>query len=112
MLVLTAAAMVAACSKDDRKPQTSFEVPEEGGAPQALVLTTNVKAAVEVKSQGGVDKWNAAQNLHVYGYHHQAFRPRSLQPRLGAGLRHQSVDLRHFLYRCLYPLQCGGLFRL
>lgn len=68
MLVLTAAAMVAACSKDDRKPQTSFEVPEEGGAPQALVLTTNVKAAVEVKSQGGVDKWNAAQNLHVYGY--------------------------------------------
>lgn len=68
MFSLLAVAAVTACSKNPQDFNEPNLTPEESGAPEAVVLTTNVNASVELKSQGGVDAWNAAQNLHVYAF--------------------------------------------
>lgn len=68
MFSLMTVAAVTACSKAPQVFNEPNLTPEEAGAPEAVLLTTNVNASVEVKSQGGVDAWNAAQNLHVYAY--------------------------------------------
>ena len=68
MFVFAAVATVAACSKNSQSFDNQNLTPEENGAPVAVEFSSNVVAAVSAKSQGGVDAWDAAQNLHIYGY--------------------------------------------
>ena len=68
MFSLLAVAAVAACSKAPQENVELNSAPEESGAPEQVLLSTNVKATVEAKSQGGVDAWDATQNLHIYAY--------------------------------------------
>lgn len=65
-----AAAVVsmAACQKEAQLSSNDFTAPVEEGAAVAVEFCSNVKASVATKAQGGVDAWNAAQNLHIYGY--------------------------------------------
>ena len=68
-----AAAVVAmaACQKEAKLTSNEFSAPAEDGAPVAVLFSSNVKAAVETKAQGGVDAWDATQNLHIYGFQRQ-----------------------------------------
>ena len=68
MFSLLAVAAVAACSKAPQENVELNSAPEESGVPEQVLLSTNVKATVEAKSQGGVDAWDATQNLHIYAY--------------------------------------------
>lgn len=65
-----AAAVVAmaACQKEAQLSSNEFAAPVEDGAPVAVMFNSNVKASVSTKAQGGVDAWDATQNLHIYGY--------------------------------------------
>lgn len=65
-----AAAVVAmaACQKEAQLSSNEFSAPVEDGAPVAVSFNSNVKATVSTKAQGGVDAWDATQNLHIYGY--------------------------------------------
>lgn len=65
-----AAAVVsmAACQKEAQLSSNGFTAPVEEGAPEAVQFCSNVKASVATKAQGGVDAWNGAQNLYIYGY--------------------------------------------
>lgn len=59
---------MAACQKEAQLPSNEFTAPAEGGDPVAVLFSSNVSAAVETKAQGGVDAWDATQNLHIYGF--------------------------------------------
>lgn len=65
-----AAAVVAmaACQKEAQLSSNEFSAPVEDGAPVAVSFNSNVKATVSTKAQGGVDAWDATQNLYIYGY--------------------------------------------
>ena len=67
-----AAAVVAmaACQKGAQPGAETnyFAAPAEQGAPEAVLFSSNVKASVSAKAQGGVDEWNTNQNLKIYGY--------------------------------------------
>lgn len=69
-----AAAVVtmAACQKDAQLASDQHTPPVEDGAPVAVLFSSNVSATVETKAQGGVDAWNGAQNLHIYGFQRQS----------------------------------------
>ena len=62
---------MAACQKEAKLTSNEFTAPAEDGAPVAVLFSSNVKAAVETKAQGGVDAWDATQNLHIYGFQRQ-----------------------------------------
>ena len=72
MFSLMAVAAMAACSKGPQDFTDPNLAPEESGAPEAVLLSTNVKASVVAKSQGGVDAWNGAQHLHILGIRRQS----------------------------------------
>lgn len=72
MFSLMAVAAMTACSKDPQNFVESNQTPEEGGAAEQVLLTTNVKASVVPKSAGGVDAWDGAQHLHIYGVKRQS----------------------------------------
>ena len=72
MFSLMAVAAMTACSKDPQNFVESNQTPEEGGAAEQVLLTTNVKASVVAKSAGGVDAWDGAQHLHIYGVKRQS----------------------------------------
>ena len=68
------AAVVAAVACAKEAPQTSVEnpvvvvTPAEEGEAMPVAFGTNLTASVTVKSQGGVDAWDATQKLYVYGF--------------------------------------------
>lgn len=73
LTVCAAAAMMAACAKE--MPQTpDFGVlsPVEDAEQMEVKFHSNVMASVQTKAQGGVDVWNGAQNLHIYGFQRQS----------------------------------------
>ena len=72
------AAVVAAVACAKEAPQTSVEnpvvvvTPAEEGEAMPVAFGTNLTASVTVKSQGGVDAWDATQKLYVYGFQRTA----------------------------------------
>lgn len=69
ILLFAAAIAAVACAKEAPLSYNEFAAPIEEGLPEASVqFRSNVKATVGLKSQGGVDAWDATQNLHVYGF--------------------------------------------
>lgn len=77
ILLLAAAVAAVACAKE--APQTSVEnqvvvttPAEENETSMPVAFGTNLTASVTVKSQGGVDAWDATQTLYVYGFQRQA----------------------------------------
>ena len=71
--VCAAVAMMAACAKE--APQASVPsvlAPAENAEQMEVKFHSNVTASVLSKAQGGVDAWNGAQNLHIYGFQRQS----------------------------------------
>ena len=71
--VCAAVAMMAACAKE--APQASVPsvlAPAENAEQMEVKFHSNVTASVQSKAQGGVDAWNGAQNLHIYGFQRQS----------------------------------------
>lgn len=71
--VCAAVAMIAACAKE--APQASVPsvlAPAENAEQMEVKFHSNVTASVLSKAQGGVDAWNGAQNLHIYGFQRQS----------------------------------------
>jgi hypothetical protein len=71
--VCAAVAMMAACAKE--VPQASVPsvlAPAENAEQMEVKFHSNVTASVLSKAQGGVDAWNGAQNLHIYGFQRQS----------------------------------------
>ena len=70
--ICAAAAMVAACAKETPVTPETVVTPVENGEAVAVLFDSNVTASVETKAQGGVDAWNQAQTIYVYGFQRQA----------------------------------------
>ena len=71
--VCAAVAMMAACAKE--APQASVPsvlAPAENAEQMEVKFHSNVTASVLSKAQGGVDAWNGAQILHIYGFQRQS----------------------------------------
>ena len=71
--IAIAVAMMAACAKE--APQASVPsvlAPAENAEQMEVKFHSNVTASVQSKAQGGVDAWNGAQNLHIYGFQRQS----------------------------------------
>lgn len=73
LTICAVAAMVAACAKETpMDSQASVITPEEIGEEMPVMFNSNVTASVQTKAQGGVDAWNNAQTLYVYGFQREA----------------------------------------
>lgn len=64
-IAIAAAVLAASCSKNASDSQ-SPGIDDENAAPEAIVFGSNV-ITVKSKAGGGLDSWDASQNLYVYG---------------------------------------------
>lgn len=63
------ASMFVACAKESTDSLVEdFLTPEENAGQVAVQFKSNVTASVQTKAQGGVDQWNAKQDLYIYGF--------------------------------------------